>query len=218
MFKKNIRLSGEELEYVDGFAPLGEDKDYPYFNSARGVIPLFGEITELSANKFLSDLFLSAEDLVESGEQRPLTVLIDSSGGDISSCVRIIAALDSLPEGVETRAFIMGEASSAAFFISLACGERYMSRWATLMWHQVVMQYDGLVITSQKRSDELKAQYDFHNKTMFSFCEERLAAIGSTWSVPLNQTGDVYFSFKDALDYKLITGPIPKGVLVRGAM
>lgn len=69
----------------------------------------------------------------------PITIIINSPGGEVVSGLDIVSQIRSLQRaGVEVRGHVMGDAASMGAVILAACSVRSMTSLSRLMWHGIV--------------------------------------------------------------------------------
>jgi ATP-dependent Clp protease protease subunit len=69
----------------------------------------------------------------------PITVVINSPGGDVVAGLDIVSQIRSLQRtGIEVRGHVMGDAASMGAVILAACSVRSMTSLSRLMWHGIV--------------------------------------------------------------------------------
>lgn len=94
---------------------------------------------------------------LESYSREPITIKINSSGGDVSHALGIVGRLKRSKCKIITEAY--GQCMSAAALI-LACGkERRLSRFASFMWHESIYKVKGrhsqiMAEVAQKQKEE----------------------------------------------------------------
>lgn len=110
-------------------------------NTENRIIILSADITEESIS-IVSDAILNmiTEDganklVIQNYKVRPIKLFINSYGGDVYDCMQLIDIIENSTTPIKT--FCLGKAMSAGFLIFLAGHYRYMSKNATLMYHQV---------------------------------------------------------------------------------
>jgi ATP-dependent protease ClpP protease subunit len=99
------------------------------FSISRREIQLIGEIDEHSFRTF--DLQLSK---LESLSRKPVTIKLDSEGGNSDEAVSIMARMVESPCTIIVKAY--GRVQSAASIILAAADRRYMSKFCSFMWHE----------------------------------------------------------------------------------
>jgi ATP-dependent Clp protease protease subunit len=95
-------------------------------------ILLFGDIDEMMARDVAEKAFL-----LDYISKEPISLIINSSGGDVYSGLLIIDLINALECPVST--IVIGKALSMAFIIAISgtVGFRYVTERATLMGHQI---------------------------------------------------------------------------------
>jgi ATP-dependent protease ClpP protease subunit len=84
----------------------------------------------------------------------PITIIINSPGGDVVAGLDIVSQIRSLQRaGVEVSGHVMGDAASMGAVILAACSVRSMTSLSRLMWHGIVsFSYgDATDMRSQQR-------------------------------------------------------------------
>lgn len=102
----------------------------------------------LSARRFYLDAGVSFElardfrawtDAMLGSGREPITVIINSPGGEVVAGLDIVSQIRSLQRaGIEVRGHVMGDAASMAAVILAACSVRSATSLSRLMWHGVV--------------------------------------------------------------------------------
>lgn len=69
----------------------------------------------------------------------PITIVINSPGGDVVAGLDIVSQIRSLQRArIEVRGHLMGDAASMSAVILAACSARSMTSLSRLMWHGIV--------------------------------------------------------------------------------
>lgn len=112
------------------------DNQYLY---TRRII-LSGEIDEQNIKDVTEKMFF-----LEHENKRPVTLIIDSYGGDVYSSLFLADLIQTLKLDVST--IVIGKAMSAGFIIAIAGkkGKRFITQNATMMNHQISAEAMGKV-------------------------------------------------------------------------
>jgi len=96
---------------------------------------LFDELKPGSSREIIEDLLL-LDDMTEgTGNREPISLFINSSGGNVWEAMAIISTIESLKSEVHT--YAMGHVGSCATLIFLAGKRRFILPKATLMLHEI---------------------------------------------------------------------------------
>lgn len=104
------------------------------FNIRDRAINIYGVITEQTAHNVIEMIrFFNAVDFGEE-EPLPIQIFIDSTGGDLSATLSIIAAMKMSLTPIHT--YNLGNALSGGFFIHIAGDKRFAAPYATYLFHE----------------------------------------------------------------------------------
>lgn len=111
----------------------------------KGILFLTGEISENSAEKFCKQMLLLKKDA-------PVTLVINSPGGEIGAGLSIISTIKEAPVKVNT--YCLSRCySMAAVIFSCGTGERMMSPYSKLMFHEPLVSGRSISSLSQVEDD-----------------------------------------------------------------
>ena len=166
-------------------------------NIDDSVVYLSGDIDDQSGHEFIVRSRTVLLNRPEEDADKPLTVLLDSGGGDAYSMFSIIDFIESLP--VKVNIVARGRAmSAAAMILASSTGTRSASKRCSIMVHE------GFTMQQGKSSDMRAASA--HIENIETMCN---ALLGSKtkkdadwWSD--NTRTDMYLSAEEALDLGLI--------------
>lgn len=166
-------------------------------NITDSVVYLTGEIDEHTGHEFIARSRTVLLNRPEENQNDPLTVLLDSGGGDAYSMFSIIDFIESLPIKVNITA--RGRAMSAgAMLLAAATGVRAAGKRTTIMVHEGFTMQQG-------KSSDIKAASK-HMSRIEDFCNDMLGEKtnkDSKWWQENTKT-DHYMSAEEALELGLI--------------
>ena len=166
-------------------------------NIEHSVVYLTGEIDEHTGHEFIARSRTVLLNRPEENQDDPLTVLLDSGGGDAYSMFSIIDFMESLPIKVNITA--RGRAMSAgAMLLAAATGVRAAGRRTTIMVHEGFTMQQG-------KSSDIKAASK-HMARIEDFCNDMLGEKtkkDSKWWQENTKT-DHYMSAEEALELGII--------------
>jgi ATP-dependent protease ClpP protease subunit len=136
------------------------------------------------------------------GSERPITLVIDSPGGDVHSCLGMVDIIRNLPCKVNTVA--TGIAASAAMVLFAAGnGTRKMSKHSFLMYHWCQISWlSGNSGDIQNQAVFMESLTDKLTTVIAEACTEDH---GFDWWKPQGNK-EMFVSTEDALKYGLCTG------------
>ena len=166
-------------------------------NIEHSVVYLTGEIDAHTGHEFIARSRTVLLNRPEENQDDPLTVLLDSGGGDAYSMFSIIDFIESLPIKVNIPA--RGRAMSAgAMLLAAATGVRAAGKRTTIMVHEGFTMQQG-------KSSDIKAASK-HMARIEDFCNDMLGEKtkkDSTWWQDNTRT-DYYMSAEEALELGII--------------
>ena len=164
------------------------------FFDMDNAVPVWGEINESQALKFFNRLNLLSSILPDDS---PITVYINSPGGDVSQGMLMIDAMRSIPQPVIT--FATGMCGSAGLFLLAAGDVRVASKNATFFYHEPIARGE---ISSPLEAEALAFHYEHirkvFNEILFDACKniKRRTSYDKKFK---NQTS-MYFTSEQALE------------------
>ena len=166
-------------------------------NIEDSVVYLTGEIDEHTGHEFIARSRTVLLNRPEEKQDDPLTVLLDSGGGDAYSMFSIIDFMESLPIKVNITA--RGRAMSAgAMLLAAGTGVRAAGRRTTIMVHEGFTMQQG-------KSSDIKAASK-HMSRIEDYCNDMLGEKtnkDSQWWQDNTKT-DHYLSAEEALELGII--------------
>ncbi len=136
--KNKIKNQEEETQEIN--------KELIVDTSTRSIY-LFSDITsELAVIVIRALKVMSLED-------SPITIYINSMGGDVDAMTAIISAMKSTKNEIHTN--VMGIAYSAGAMIFLAGDHRSMSSYSTLMFHSMLGIAEDKIVNMVNYADNL---------------------------------------------------------------
>ena len=161
------------------------------------VVYLTGEIDEHTGHEFIARTRTVLLNRPEEDADKPITVLLDSGGGDAYSMFSILDYIETLP--VKVNMVARGRAmSAAAMLLSSTSGTRFASKRCTIMVHE------GFTMQSGKASDIRAASK--HVAKIEDMCNNMLADKtnkDAQWWQDNTKT-DLYMTSEEALELGLI--------------
>jgi ATP-dependent Clp protease protease subunit len=208
MTKKNIYDEGPnaqmKLSDPNQLAQLEKEfeqdvyKEFEFgFNSKDSIIYLHGDIQNGNLFDIVSKCRLILNYRPEEDAEKPITVLLNSNGGDVYEALGIIDYFDSLsvPVNIIARGRAM---SAAAMILCSASGVRAASKNTTIMLHEASAEIYG-------KTADLKANADHIDELEDSFYKMLATKSNQTeefWIKACRK--DFYMTASKALEYGLI--------------
>lgn len=129
------------------------------FNIQDSVIYIHGDIVLGLLFDFVSKVRIILENRPEANKKDPITVLINSDGGDLYEALGIIDYIETLP--VKVNMIARGRAMSAAALM-LACttGTRAASKMTSIMVHEISTANQGKASDIKANADHLQELED----------------------------------------------------------
>lgn len=151
-----------------------------------------------AVNKDSAEALIMGMLTLDQQSNEPITIYINSEGGEVYSMNAIIDTMNLIKSPVYT--VVMGLAASAASSILLAGekGHRYATPNATIMLHQPSGGAQG---TSMDVDITIR-QLTIAREKLFKFCADRTGQPIETIRTDLQR--DKYFSAEEALEYGII--------------
>jgi ATP-dependent Clp protease protease subunit len=167
------------------------------FNSKDSIIYLHGDIQNGNLFDIVSKCRLILNYRPEEDAEKPITVLLNSNGGDVYEALGIIDYFDSLsvPVNIIARGRAM---SAAAMILCSASGVRAASKNTTIMLHEASAEIYG-------KTADLKANADHIDELEDSFYKMLASKSNQTeefWIKACRK--DFYMTATKALEYGLI--------------
>ena len=157
------------------------------------IIFLQGEVKDDMANLIVSQLlFLEAQD-----PKTPITLYINSPGGNISSGLAIFDTINYIKCDVSTICIGLA-ASMGAFLLASASGKRYALKHSEIMIHQPYGGMKGVVSDIDIQTKRLLKTKALMNELLAFHTKKRVEIIEH------DTERDYYMSAQEALDYNII--------------
>ena len=154
-------------------------------------------VDSVSMDAFIKQILF----LNEADHEKPITVYINSPGGEVSSGLAAYDMLSLIEAPVIT--FCIGQAASMAAILFLAGKERIMLPNSTVMIHDPAPGGGDL---KGMKPDEIEEKLTDLKKSRDRLCSIIAEKTGRTKEEILSKTcKDSYFSAKEALDFNLAT-------------
>ena len=182
---------------IDGNISNDSDEEV-FFADKERMLHLFGDINALNCASvaFVIDKINkqddAKEDELKTFERKPIKLYINSFGGSVYDMWFLADTIAASKTPVHT--VCTGYAMSAAFVIFLAGHRRYMSRHATLMYHQIYCWRSGKY---QDLVDDRK-HTDFLNEMIEDYVVERTKLPKKDLLKIREKKRDTYFSAEEA--------------------
>ncbi len=191
------------IESVRGLAPIPIEDMYL---KDRKVF-LVGPVTDNSCNELIKELlYLEAED-----DTKPITLFINSPGGDVGSGLGIYDTIRLLKSPVT--AVVTGLAASMGSVILLACDadKRLMLPSSRIMIHDASWNHNEMGGKKPDQVEEELRQLKQTNERLVSIIAERT---GKTVKEVAKVTkSDTYFNAEEAIRFGLASGVIDSETL-----
>lgn len=156
------------------------------------VILISGDINEQTFSKL--DKKLTAFE--EEGNE-PVTVRINSEGGNMSDGLAIVGRMTSSKVQVNTEGY--GLIGSSALLV-LACGKhRKISRYAWVMHHESAQDLEGTISELEMEVRQARREEQFWNKHMAQFSNQN----SEFWRKSAAKN-ELYLTAEQCLQYKII--------------
>jgi len=186
--KKNNKIVAEERE-----ESLTMDK---FSLQSIGAYMLFRDINEETAED-LCQFIIKANYIFP--DEQPLTLLINSPGGNVYDGFGIIDLMESSRLKIQTVAIGMVASMAAMIFTAGAKGRRIMSRNSFIMTHQFYQGMEGRYhefVAQRDHDDEIHHRFVEHFTRHSKMNEKQIKDV-------LLNSSDKWISAKDALKYGL---------------
>jgi ATP-dependent Clp protease protease subunit len=144
---------------------------------------LTGEIKTENIVKLIKDIFL-----LDALNKKPIKIYISSSGGNVPDGFALIDSIKLIKSPITT--IIIGEACSMAGLISITGKDRYITKNAVWMAHDlsggITGDYSGKIEYRAKHLSQLWKMIENHLKTYTKLTNEEidLARTGELWLQP----------------------------------
>jgi ATP-dependent Clp protease protease subunit len=167
------------------------------FNSKDSVIYLHGDIQNGNLFDIVSKCRMILKYRPEEDAEKPITVLLNSNGGDVYEALGIIDYFESLsvPVNIIARGRAM---SAAAMILCSASGTRAASRNTTIMMHEASAEIYGKTADLKANADHIDALEDSFYKMLASKSNQT----EEFWIKACRK--DFYMTAAKALEYGLI--------------
>lgn len=190
----NIGLAAEPSSNAD--KSIYKEIDYG-FNVNESIIYIHGDIILGLLFDFVAKVRTILENRPEERKNDPITVLLNSDGGDVYEALGIIDYIKGLP--VKVNIVARGRAMSAAALM-LACttGTRAASKMTSIMVHEISSANQGKASDIRANADHLQELEDL----TFDLLAQHSKMDAEFWRK--NARKDFFFGSKQALEYGLI--------------
>ena len=167
------------------------------FNSKDSVIYLHGDIQNGNLFDIVSKCRMILKYRPDEDAEKPITVLLNSNGGDVYEALGIIDYFESLsvPVNIIARGRAM---SAAAMILCSASGTRAASRNTTIMMHEASAEIYGKTADLKANADHIDALEDSFYKMLASKSNQT----EEFWIKACRK--DFYMTAAKALEYGLI--------------
>ncbi|MDN6704593.1 ClpP family protease [Corynebacterium glyciniphilum] len=185
----NEESSEEEKQVVQ--QPLPVDALIQNDLYKKRIVTVFGEVTGEQCRNVCAQMF----SMVRESESEPITMLIDSPGGDLMAGMMVYDLMRMVEPPVHTVA--MGLAASMGQFL-LSAGEpghRWIFPTARIMMHQPSSGIGG-------SAEDIRIQFQQHKQTREIFEKHQARNIGkSIEEIHRDSERDRWFTAEDACEY-----------------
>lgn len=195
--KKDSSISiGNKTDSRDPDLSIYKEIDYG-FNVKDSIIYIHGDIVLGLLFDFISKVRTILDNRDAARKDDPITVLINSDGGDVYEALGIIDYIKSLP--IKVNIVARGRAMSAAALI-LACttGTRAASRMTSIMVHEISTANQGKASDIRANADHLEELEDL----TFMLLERHSKQDLEFWRKQARK--DFYMTAEKAKEYGLI--------------
>ena len=191
---------GNKTDSKDPDLSIYKEIDYG-FSVKDSIIYIHGDIVLGLLFDFVSKVRTILDNREESQKDTPITVLINSDGGDVYEALGIIDYIKSLP--IKVNMVARGRAMSAAALM-LACttGTRAASRMTSIMVHEISTANQGKASDIRANADHLEELEDLTFKLLEQHSKQDL----EFWRKQARK--DFYMSAERAKEYGLIDSVI----------
>lgn len=191
---------GNKTDSKDPDLSIYKEIDYG-FSVKDSIIYIHGDIVLGLLFDFVSKVRTILDNREESQKDAPITVLINSDGGDVYEALGIIDYIKSLP--IKVNMVARGRAMSAAALM-LACttGTRAASRMTSIMVHEISTANQGKASDIRANADHLEELEDLTFKLLEQHSKQDL----EFWRKQARK--DFYMSAEKAKEYGLIDSVI----------
>jgi ATP-dependent Clp protease protease subunit len=191
---------GNKTDSKDPDLSIYKEIDYG-FSVKDSIIYIHGDIVLGLLFDFVSKVRTILDNREESQKDAPITVLINSDGGDVYEALGIIDYIKSLP--IKVNMVARGRAMSAAALM-LACttGTRAASRMTSIMVHEISTANQGKASDIRANADHLEELEDLTFKLLEQHSKQDL----EFWRKQARK--DFYMSAERAKEYGLIDSVI----------
>jgi ATP-dependent Clp protease protease subunit len=194
-----LRLSDpKQLNKLENEFEYDVYKEFEFgFNSKDSVIYLHGDIQNGNLFDIVSKCRVILKYRPEEDAEKPITVLLNSNGGDVYEALGIIDYFESLsvPVNIIARGRAM---SAAAMILCSASGTRAASRNTTIMMHEASAEIYGKTADLKANADHIDALEDSFYKMLASKSNQT----EEFWIKACRK--DFYMTAAKALEYGLI--------------
>ena len=146
-------------------------------------------------------------DLVEEDSSKPITLLIDSSGGDLDAAFIIIGAIQAirLEYGTQINGLVIGKAISSAFILLQFCDERIAYPYSRFLVHSIKLIFPRDIEFSFQEISERLACWDTYPERIVDQFVKRTCISKKKWTDKyLSDSRDHFFTTEEALKYGII--------------
>lgn len=132
--------------FISVFAVSATDIDYAIYRPANPIADRSIWLDSRICPEILQSTIMRINELND-GSGLPIHIYINSYGGEVTSGLAIMDALERC--NCPKYTYVLGNASSMAAIIFLAGEKRYMSKNASLMFHSISMAFQGRIQDSR---------------------------------------------------------------------
>lgn len=159
-----------------------------FFGSETGIILLNEAITHESAANIVDQFYAC----YAKAPAEPITIYINSPGGDVYSSLMIVDVIRTSP--VPVIGVVSGMAGSGALLLLEACHHRLIMPNSLLFWHHVVMSHLLLTVDTPESASKQLNEYNFINKHVQDFFFNRVSLSEENRKKYFDNKNDVTFN------------------------
>lgn len=171
---------------------LDEDFDIDEFSNNPSPIIWVHEFDEVNAKRFIEQI----HKLEQSGQVSTILIYIDSNGGCAHALFTMLAAIDESKKDIYT--VCVGKAFSCGAILFSAGKKRFISKYGTIMIHEVSAYMEGSTSILANETSELKRINELAFSILAKNCKKKKQVL-------LNQikhhNGDLWLGPDDAIKF-----------------
>lgn len=194
--ESSINIGNKAIASTDPDNSIYKEIDYG-FNVKDSIIYMHGDIVLGLLFDFISKVRTILDNRDASQNGAPITILLNSDGGDVYEALGIIDYINSLP--IKINIIARGRAmSAAALILACATGTRAASKMSSIMVHEISTANQGKASDIRANADHLENLEDL----TFQLLAQHTKMDLEFWRKQARK--DFYMSPTTALEYGLI--------------